>query len=333
MAAATARKRAWVARGAGVLAVASLSLGGCVFVSGNVNPFSRRAQPLEEHTISGAGKDKILLLDISGPITSEERSGALGIGAEQSTVDRVASELRRAAEDERVKALLVRINSPGGTVTASDVVYGALMRFKEERGVPVVAHLMDLATSGGYYVALAADEIVAQPTVVTGSIGVLFTGVSVEGLLGKIGVADQTIKTGSKKDIGSPLRRMTDEERRLLESLLEEMRERFVGLVHERRPELTEEMAAKLDDGRVFSAGQALRGNLIDRVGDLQDAIEAAEARAGLTTARVVLYRRGDEFAESIYSRAAVSPPQVNLVRFDLGPLFHTPQFLYLWMP
>jgi protease-4 len=315
------------------LAVACLVLEGCVFISGNVNPFSRRPQPLEEHTVSGEGKDKILLLDISGPITSEERSGALGIGGEQGTVDRVESELRKAAEDDRVRALVVRINSPGGTVTASDIVYRRLLRFKEERGVPVIAHLMDIATSGGYYVALGADEIVAQPTAVTGSIGVLFAGVSAAGLLEKIGVSDQTIKTGAKKDIGSPLRRMTDEERALLESLLGEMQQRFVSLVHERRPELTEEMAGRLTDGRVFSAGQALEGRLIDRLGDLESSIDAAKARAGLSEARVVMYRRGDEFASSIYSRAAFTPPQINLIHLDLETFVQKPQFLYLWMP
>jgi protease-4 len=283
--------------------------------------------------VSGEGRDKILLVDISGPITSEERSGGFGIGDRQSTVARVEAELQRAAEDDRVRALVLRINSPGGTVTASDIVYRRLLRFKAERGVPIIAHLMDIATSGGYYVALGADEIVAQPTAVTGSIGVLFAGVSVAGLLEKIGVADQTIKTGTKKDIGSPLRRMTDEERQLLESLLGEMQQRFVDLVHERRPALTPEMAERLADGRVFSAGQALEGRLIDRLGSLEDSIADARRRAGVGEAKVVMYRRSDEASESIYSRSALAPPQINLVHFDLESFVRTPQFLYLWMP
>jgi protease-4 len=149
----------------------------------------------------------------------------------------------------------------------------------------------------------------------------------------KIGVADQTIKSGSKKDIASPLRRMTDEERAVMESLLGDMQQRFVGLVHERRPGLTPEMAAKITDGRVFSAGQALEGGLIDRVGDLEDTITEAKARAGITEAKVIMYRRGDEFAESIYSRAPLIPPQINLVHLDLNSFVGKPQFLYLWMP
>jgi protease-4 len=319
-------------RGTG-LAIACVALSGCVFVNADLNPFSHRSQPLQERTVSGEGRDKILLLDISGPITSEDQRAAFGIGGQQGTADRVEAELRRAAQDDRMRAVVVRINSPGGTVTASDIVYRRLLRFKAERGVPIIAHLMDIATSGGYYVALGADEIVAQPTAVTGSIGVIFTGVNVTGLLDKIGVSDQTIKTGSKKDIGSPLRPMTDEERALLQSLLGEMQQRFVSLVHERRPGLTDEMAGQLADGRVFSAGQALEGRLVDRIGDLEDTIAAARSRAGLERARVVMYRRGDEFAESIYSRAALAPPQINLVHLDLDTFFRKPQFLYLWMP
>jgi protease-4 len=310
-----------------------MALGGCVFVSADLNPFSRRSQPLQERTVSGEGRDKILLLDISGPITSDDTAGSFGIGAKQGTADRVEAELRLAADDDHVRALIVRINSPGGTVTASDIIYRRLLRFKAERGIPIIAHMMDIATSGGYYVALGADEIVAQPTAVTGSIGVIFTGVNVAGLMEKIGVADQTIKTGSKKDIGSPLRRMTDEERAVMDSLLGDMQQRFVGLVHERRPALTEEMAAKITDGRVFSAAQALDGRLIDRIGDLEDSIVEARSRAGLAEAKVVMYRRGDEFAESIYSRSPLTPPQINLVNLDLNSFVGKPQFLYLWMP
>lgn len=309
-------------------------LGGCVFVSGNVNPFSRRPQPLEEHTVAGEGDAKILLVEISGPITSEQERGVLGrLGGEQSAVDRVESELKQAAEDDDVRALILRINSPGGTVTASDTVYHSVTRFERERGVPVIAYLMDLATSGGYYVALSGDEIIAHPTAVTGSIGVIFTGVSLEGLLEKLGIANQTVKTGAKKDIGSPLRRMTAEERELLEELLAEMQARFVGLVRERRPALDDETARRVTDGRVLSANQALQAKLIDRIGYLDDAIEAAKRRAGLEEAKVVMYRRGNEFAETVYSRAGIPAPQVNLVHLELGALGRTPRFLYLWAP
>lgn len=322
-------------RCASVVAFGLVLLGasGCVFISGNVNPFSRQPQPLREHVVSGSGDAKILLLDVSGTITSEEERGTLGIGKQEGMISRIASELDLAEQDDDVRGVIVRINSPGGTVTASDILYERLTRFRAKRGVPVVAQLMDMATSGGYYVALAADEIVAHPTTITGSIGVIFTSVSVAGLMGKIGVHNQTIKTGSKKDIGSPLRTMTEEERELLETLLDDLGDRFMGLVEERRPSLTAETRKAISDGRVLSARQAFDAGLVDRIGYLEDTIEVAKSRAGVSEARVVLYRRPDEFADSVYSHTGLAAPQVNLINLDLPSALTTPQFQYLWMP
>jgi protease-4 len=310
-----------------------LSTSSCVLISGNVNPFSRQPQPLREHVVSGSGDAKILVLDVSGAITSEEERGAFGIGKREGMVSRIESELHLAEQDDDVRAVIVRINSPGGTVTASDILYHRLSRFRESRNVPVVAQLMDTAASGGYYVALAADEIVAHPTTVTGSIGVIFTSVSVAGLLDKVGVRNQTIKTGSKKDIGSPLRTMTPEERELLETLLGDMQDRFMGLVEERRPSLTPENRKLIGDGRILSAPQALAAGLVDRIGYLDNTIEVTKSRAGLSEARVILYRRSDELAENLYSRAEFPTPQINLINFDLSSALTTPQLLYLWMP
>jgi protease-4 len=306
--------------------------GGCVFVSGEVNPFARRPRPLEEHVVSGAGKDKLVLINLSGEITDEEER-AFGFQTRESTVARLQAELERAGADDRVRALIVRINSPGGTVTASDVLYNRLRQFRTERKVPIFVHLMDVAASGGFYVALAADEIVASPTTVTGSVGVVFTSVSVEGLLGKVGVTNQTIKTGDKKDIGSPLRAMTPEERELLESLLGEMQTRFLSLVRERRPRVTDDTQATIADGRVLSAAQALGYGLVDRIGYLEDTIDLAKKSAGLAKASIVMYRRPNEYAETIYSRANVSPAEANLFGLDLGARWRSPRFLYLWMP
>jgi protease IV len=324
------RGSAWPA---GLLLLVSLLASGCVFVSGDLNPFSRRPRPLEEHVVSGEGDAKLLLIDIDGPITSEEKQGPLGIETRPSTIGRLEAELKLAGEDDAIKAILLRVNSPGGTVTASDIIYHRLMRFKAEHGVPVIAQFMDVAASGGYYASLAADEIVAHPTTITGSIGVIFTGVSVAGLLDKLGVRDQTIKTGAKKDIGSPLRAMTEDERRLLQNLLGEMQARFLGLVRERRPKVTDETAALIADGRVVSAGQALEMGLVDRIGYLDDTIELAKRRVGVEKARVILYRRPDEYAESVYSRSEAGPTQVNLINVDWDPLQRHPQFLYLWNP
>jgi protease-4 len=309
-------------------------LPGCVFLTGNFNPFSSAPQGLEEHVVSGEGGAKVLLIDISRVIGSQEEEGTFGIKRRDSTTARVQEELQKAAQDDRVRAVVLRINSPGGSVTASDVLYHQLMEFKQQRHVPLVAQLLDMATSGGYYVALAADEIVASPTTVTGSVGVVMYGLNLTGLLEKLGVKDQTLKAGQRKDMGSPLRQMTREEAQILQSILAQMHERFLSIVRERRPAMTPETLQTIADGRVLTADQALQAQLVDRIGYLQDTIDATTRRAGLTQARVVLYRRPDEFAENIYSRAPVGPAQVNLVNIDLGGLGSVmPQFMYLWPP
>ena len=313
--------------------LAPLLASGCVFISGDVNPFSRRPQPLEERVVGGSGRKKILLMDISGVISSDERSDALGLRTSESTVARVQAELQMAAGDDNVAAIVLRINSPGGTVTGSDIIYDSLLRFKAAYDVPILVQMLDVAASGGYYAALAGDEIVASPTTVTGSIGVIFTSISLEGLMDKVGVRNQTVASGKMKDIGSPLRTMTPAERQVLESLIGDLQQRFVSLVRERRPHLTDQMNADMVDGRVFSAQQALAGGLVDNIGYLDGTIERAKLLAGLREATVVRYRRSDESGETIYSRASVGPPQVNLLNLNFESMPHTPNVLYLWSP
>lgn len=311
----------------------ALALSGCVFITGDVNPFSHHPQPLEERTVTGSGDKKILLTDISGVISSEERGDTFGLRTSESTVARIEAEIDQATEDDDIVAIVLRINSPGGTVTGSDIIYNRLMRYREETGVPILVQMMDVAASGGYYVALAGDEIVASPTTVTGSIGVLFTSVSLEGLMDKIGVRNQSVTSGKMKDIGSPLRTMSPAERAVLESLVGDMQHRFVGLVLQRRPHLTDQMKTQMVDGRVFSADQALAGGLVDSTGYLETTIDRAKLRAGVTEATVIRYRRPDEYADSLYARSPLGAPQINMVNLNLEALPRTPSFLYLWAP
>src|SRR5207237_668539 len=188
-----------------LLLLAVLGTPGC-FVSLGAGGLFGRPRPLEETTVGGEGRAKILLLKVAEVISDEPTRHAFGLIEEESTVARVHSELEKAADDDRVKAVVLRIDSPGGGVTASDEVWSDIVRFKKKRGVPVVASLGDVAASGGYYVACAADRIVAHPTTVTGSIGVIMTSLNLEGLLAKVGVRNQTFKAGEHKDILSPLR-------------------------------------------------------------------------------------------------------------------------------
>src|SRR5438876_4581879 len=317
------------------LALLALELGtsGC-FVSLGKLGLLRGERPLQETRLEGEGRAKVLLVDVSNVITDLPTRHAFGLIEEESTVARVHAELKKAADDERVKAIVVRVNSPGGGVTASDDVYGEIARFKKERKVPVVAALGDLAASGGYYVACAADRIVAHPTTVTGSIGVIMTSLNLEGLLAKVGVRNQTFKAGEHKDILSPLRGATPEERRIVQSILDNLHARFVGVGRGGRPRLDVSRLAELTDGRILDAPQALAAGLIDQIGDLHVALEAAKAAAGVDQARVVAYRRPDETRENIYSAARGGPAQVNLLPVDLGALAASgPRFMYLWAP
>jgi protease-4 len=304
-----------------------------VLVSGNFNPFSSQPQPLQERVVSGEGRAKIVVVDISRIISSQEEEGPFGISLRPGMTARVREELEQAGDDDNVRAIILRINSPGGTVTASDVIYHELMTFKARNNIPVVAHMLDFGTSGAYYIALAADEIVASPTTVTGSVGVIMAGVNFSGLMDKIGVKNQTFKAGARKDAGSPLRPMTSEDERLLQSVLDDMHQRFLGLVRERRAGMSPQALQTVADGRIFTAPQALAAGLVDRIGYFDDAINLAKRRAGVSDARVVVYRRPSEYAENIYSRAPAAAPQVNLVNLDLGSLSRSPQFLYMWLP
>ncbi|MCI0546742.1 MAG: S49 family peptidase, partial [Candidatus Rokubacteria bacterium] len=165
--------------------VAALVLAGCSVVSIDLTP---RVRPLEESTVEGSAPDKVLLVDLSG-VLAEEPLLTLETRPSVPLLARVREELEKAEEDARVRAVVLRINSPGGTVTASDILYHEITRFKERRKIPVVACILDVGASGGYYVALAADRIVVHPTTVTGSIGVLMLTVNASGLLEKIGVS------------------------------------------------------------------------------------------------------------------------------------------------
>jgi protease-4 len=314
---------------------AALAFGtrGCFVNLGN--PLGAGERPLEEVTVEGEGRAKILLVDVTGAITGTPEKHAFGLIEEESTVARVAAELKAAGDDDRIKAIVLRIDSPGGGVTASDEIYGRLVRFKREHHVPILAALGDTAASGGYYVACAADRIVASPTTVTGSIGVILMNLDLQGLLAKIGVKDETFKAGAHKDLLSPLRAATPEERQIVQRVLDALHARFIAVVRESRPNLDVARLPELTDGRIFDAADARAAGLVDEVGSLHDALERAKALAGVEHARIVRYRRSGESAETVYARAAApGTTQVNLLPIDLGALaLPRAAFLYYWAP
>jgi protease-4 len=233
--------------------------------------------------------------------------------------------LDRARSDRAVKALLLRINSPGGGVTASDVLYHELKKFKHDTGVKVLAHIMDIGTSGAYYTALAADRITAQPTSVTGSIGVIMYSFDGTGLMQKIGLQAVEISSGNRKGMGSPFRPLAPEERAIFQNVIDSLQGRFMNIVTESR-KLPLETVKRLSDGRIYTSQEAQAAGLIDNIGYLDDAIDQARNLAHLEKASVVTYIRPGEYRANLYS--------LSLVNIDMGEVMGPgAHFLYLWWP
>jgi protease-4 len=263
-------------------------------------------------------------------------TGEQGFYPMPSQVARLKEALTKAAADPNVQSLVLRINTPGGTVTASDMLYHELRLFKQKKKIPIIASIMDVGASGGYYVAMGADKIVAHPSSVTGSLGVIMLTMNANGLLEKIGVHANAITSGPRKDMGSPFRAMTDEERAIFQGVINGFYERFLAVIKEGRRHLTSDEIRKLADGRIYSGEQAKAVGLVDSIGYLDDAIELAKKDAGLTDARIVVYQQPGEYRHNIYSQLLSQQGSANpLANFDLMALVRggTPQFMYLWMP
>lgn len=308
--------------------LAGMMIAGCITI--NLPP---PTQELEEKIISGRARPKIALVDISGMISDESSSGTLQ--QKPSMLATLKEIFDKIADDDDVKAVVLRINSPGGTVTASDIIHHEIQRLKSRTGKKMVASIMGIGASGGYYIAAAADRIVAHPTSVTGSIGVIMLTINVEGLLEKIGIEGTAIKSGARKDMGSPFRPMTDEERHLFQAVIDEMYDRFVSVVIEGRPGMNGDQVRAAADGRIYTGPQALELGLVDRIGYLDEAIELALEEAGLTEARVVVYQRPGSFHDNIYSAASSGQAALQRIPMDLRALLqpNSPRFMYLWMP
>ena len=313
---------------------AFLVVAGCSPIGGVKITAVPADQSLKERMVyrhPGWVSNRIAVIDISGVLMNAHKPGLLSEG--EQVVSFVVEKLDKAASDKRVKAVVLRINSPGGTVTASDILYQEIVAFKKKTGKPVVAYFQDVAASGAYYLACAADELIAQRTCVTGSIGVIMQMVDVSGAMAKLGISGDAIKSGPFKDAGSPLREMRAGERAVFQAMVDDFYHRFIAVVDAGRPNLDREQIVKLADGRVYTADQALEAGLIDRIGTIHDAVEAAKKRAGITAAHVVMYRRPATWAPNVYARAPrTGGATLNFFNISL-PFYWTsrPRFMYIW--
>ena len=324
----------WITAALLVLVVST----GCAPMSFLITPISARRDLVEE-VIRREGPwatKKIALLDVDGLIQNDRPTSLLGEAGE-NPVSLLTEKLDRAADDKNVRAVVLRINSPGGGVTATDLMFTELQRFRRQTGKPVIAVMLDVAASGGYYLACAADQIYAHPTTVTGSIGVIMLAPEFSGTMHKLGVNVNVIKSGALKDMGSPFREMNDRDRAVFQGLIDAMHERFIRAVAASRPNLPLDRVRELADGRVYLGAAAQELGLVDEVGTLHDAIRAAKAAAGLadTSIKVVRYHRPLAYRPNIYARSDSPPGQVNLVNIELPDWLRSPapRFMYLWAP
>jgi protease-4 len=285
---------------------------------------------LKEFTLQGSASEKILIVPVRGFISDSPRG--LPISRKRSTVQEVVSHLKKAESDKDIKAVILKVDSPGGSVTASDILYHEIMRYKERSGAKLVALAMDVAASGAYYISLPADTIIAHPTSIVGSVGVVFLRPNVGGLLEKIGVEVQVDKSGRNKDMGSPFRKATPEEEKMLQSLIDEMAARFLSLVGQHRKAVE---VQEVSTARIFGAAEAMRVGLVDRIGYVDDAVSEAKRLAGLPAdAKVVVYRRTEFPNDNVYNTSTAKPGAPELSLIDLGdsiPPIHS-GFYYLWL-
>jgi protease-4 len=277
-------------------------------------------------------KEKILLLDISGVIASSTKQGVLQ--KEGDILSQVYFRLKKAAADPTVKGIILRLDTPGGEVTASDIIYHEILNFKKRTGIPVLALMMGLTASGGYYIASACDLLVAHPSTLTGSIGVISLFPNLEGLLDKMGVQIHVIKSGALKDSGSLFRPMTSEEQEVFQKIVDEYHQNFQDVVYENRKKfLSREDLEKVADGRVMTASQALRAKLIDAIGYFDEALQMILDLVALPEANVVSYtyfpsRKTNIYAAHLMSESLLESTSIQELAQSLKSGFY-----YLWHP
>lgn len=281
-----------------------------VFATGQKGIFT------EEVIQAGPRTTKIAVITVQGIIDSEQAQD-------------IYQQLKRASDDKRVKGLILRVNSPGGTISGSDQICNEVRKYRKEEDKPVVAFMQGVAASGGYYVSVACDKIIAEPTVITGSVGVIAGHFVLQELLEeKLGIQPAIFKSGQKKDWPSPFQPVTEEQRQYIQDkLINPAYNRFVQVVADGREALTLSDVKRLADGSIYGAEEALSKKLIDEIGYIDEAIEQVKVLAGIEKAHVVEYRKPFSFANFLSSRSR------NILKINRNTLYEltTPQILYLW--
>jgi protease-4 len=250
-----------------------------------------------QKVLSEDGPNKIAVLNLEGEILDSESSGGFAANPQAVTARKVTELIDEIEKDNSIKAVILRINSPGGAVVASDEIYQRIKKLRTHK--PVVASMSDLAASGGYYIAAGANSIVANPATITGSIGVIAHFPKLSGLYSKVGVEMRTIKSGKFKDIGSADRDFTPEEEAIFNSMIREAYDQFVQAIADGRS-MDKTKVLQLADGRIYTGNQAKQNGLVDELGNFDDAIHKARELAHIDHATVVEFS-DQNFFEALF--------------------------------
>lgn len=276
---------------------------------------------------------RIAVVDLDGVLLNQNYGGLVAVG--DNPLASLHDKLEAAACDPRVVAVLLRLNSPGGSVTACDVMAQEVRRFRAKTHKPVVAAMLDVTASGALLIACESDSIIAHPTTLTGGLGVVFNHYNLQDAMAQLNLVADPVKSGARIDMGTVTTPLDEATRNLLQSMADAYRDHLHRRVHERRPAMSPSDFQTLADGRVVLAAQALKLHLIDGVGYLDDAIDRAQRLAGQSGAEVVMHHRVGYPTSSIYSITPSPTQPADALPFSYPGLDRAklPTFLYLWQP
>lgn len=281
---------------------------------------------LSEVWSHGYGDAKVARISVDGVIMRESEGGFFEVP--QDKIERILAEIRAAQNDEDIQGIILEVDSPGGGVTPSDEIYDALKKFKDsDKDRKIVVLMRDLAASGGYYVSMAGDWLIAQPTAIVGSIGVIMQSMNLKGLGDKVGVRDVTIKSGKNKDLLNPFGEVDTNHIAVLQKMIDTTYERFFRIVKENRT-VAEPKLREIADGRIFDASEALTLKLVDQIGYWDDAMKKMAELLGEEDIKVIRY----ETRVSVFDRLmnAKAPVAVDLKALQEAA---QPKMQYRWQP
>lgn len=314
-----------------VLACAILPLGGMALLlasAGQGATATAASGAWQEQVISGRGNDRVVVITVSGVIGAGSGDGVFSTGLSH---EQLISQIRTAAGDARVKAVVLRVDSPGGSVVASNELYAELLKLRE-RGKRLVISMGTTAASGGYYISMAGEQVYANPDTLTGSLGVIVSLLNYDEAFSRLGLQEYVYKSGEFKDIGSPLRPPRPEEEAIWNALVDEAYQGFVDVIVAGRG-MARDDVLRIADGRVYTGRQALALGLVDELGNLEDAIEGAKALAGLDEALVVRYRSLNSLRELLQASLERSAQPADPLGLRAIAQPQTPRLEYRFVP